>query len=111
VAAILRLLPSGIVGSELRLLLAGANPWWWLVAAGLFVAGWVAPLSAARSGVLIAAWLWPLLRWSSLGSRDAQSGTEAFVLTAPRGLVRQLPAAWLAGGDRARGRRAGPGRG
>jgi hypothetical protein len=92
-----RLLPPGIVGSELRLLVGGANRGWWLVACGLFVAGWVVPLAAARSGVLVAAWLWPLLRWSDLGARDARHGTEAFVLTAPRGLVRVLPAAWLAG--------------
>jgi hypothetical protein len=93
----LRLVPPGIVGAELRLLLAGANRWWWLVALGLAVAGWVAPLPAARSGVLVAAWLWPLLRWSDLGARDARNGTEAFVLTAPGALVRQLPATWLAG--------------
>lgn len=93
----LAFLPSGIVGSELRLLVGGAGRWWWLVAIGLAVAGWVAPLPAARSGVLLVAWLWPLLRWSDLGARDARNGTEAFVLTAPRALTRQLPAAWLAG--------------
>jgi hypothetical protein len=91
------MLPSGIVGSELRLLLGGANRWWSLVAVGLAVACWVAPLPAARSGVLLAAWIWPLLRWSDLGARDARNGTEAFVLTAPRALTRQLPAAWIAG--------------
>jgi hypothetical protein len=93
----LSFLPSGIVGSELRLLLAGAHPAWWAAAAGLALAGWVAPLPAARSGVLLVAWIWPLLRWSSLGARDARHGTEAFVLSAPHALTRQLPAAWLAG--------------
>ena len=95
--ALVSRLPSGMVGSELRLLLGGANGWWALVALGLVVAGWLAPLTAARSGVLIAAWLWPLLLWSSLGARDARDGTEAFILSAPRGLTRQLPAAWLGG--------------
>ena len=86
-----------MIGSELRLLLGGANRWWALVAAGLVFAGWVAPLAAARSGVLVGAWLWPLLRWSDLGGRDAKNGTEAFILSAPRTLTRQLPAAWSAG--------------
>lgn len=90
-------LPPGIVGAELRLLLAGANRWWILVAAGLVVAGWVAPLPAARSGVLLAAWIWPLLRWSDLGARDARHGTEALLLSAPGAVARQVPAAWIAG--------------
>ena len=90
-------LPSGIVGSELRLLLGGANRWWTLVAVGLGVATWLAPLPAAHAALLPAAWLWPLLRWSELGGRDARHGTEAFVLTAPRALTRQLPAAYAAG--------------
>ncbi len=90
-------LPRGMVGSELRLLLGGANRWWALVALGLVIAGWVAPLEAARSAVLLAAWIWPLLVWSQLGGRDASHGTEAFILSAPGSLTRQLPAAWLAG--------------
>ena len=90
-------LPRGIVGSELRLLVGGANRWWSLVALGLIVAGWLAPLTAAKSAVLLAAWIWPLLAWSQLGGRDARFDTEAFVLSAPGALTRQLPAAWLAG--------------
>ena len=90
-------LPSGIVGAELRLLLAGAHPAWWFVALGLALATWLAPLTLARSGFLVAAWTWPSLRWSQLGARDARNGTEAFVLSSPRVLTRQLPAAWLAG--------------
>jgi hypothetical protein len=86
-----------MIGSELRLLLGGAPLAWSLVAAGLILAGWIVPLGVARSGVLLAAWIWPLLRWSSLGARDARHGTEAFILSAPRALTRQLPAAWMAG--------------
>lgn len=90
-------LPRGMVGSELRLLLGGSNRWWALVALGLILAGWLAPLPAAKSGVLLAAWIWPLLVWSQLGGRDARFGTEAFILSAPGSLTRQLPAAWAAG--------------
>lgn len=90
-------LPRGMVGSELRLLLGGAPRAWSLVAAGLILAGWIVPLGVAHSGILLAAWIWPLLRWSSLGARDARHGTEAFILSAPRSLTRQLPAAWMAG--------------
>lgn len=90
-------LPGGLLGSELKLLVGGANGWWALGALGIAIACWIVPLAKAPATILVAAWIWPLLRWSSLGGRDAHAGTEAFVLTAPGALTRQLPAAWAAG--------------
>jgi hypothetical protein len=83
--------------AELRMLLKGL-PWWWLaVAAGLITASVFSPLEIVRRGLLPAAWIWPILLWSSLGSREARHDTRQMVFSAPHPLGRQLPAAWLAG--------------
>jgi hypothetical protein len=82
--------------AELRLLLKGQRWWWYTIAAGLFVAGLLVP-EEARKIVLPLAWLWPVLLWSSLGSREARFGTDGLVFSAAWPLQRQLPATWLAG--------------
>jgi hypothetical protein len=86
-----------LVVAELRLMLQGQRWWWYAGAAGLFVACLASPLSAGRSGVILAAWIWPLLLWSQMGSREARWSTGALLYSAPRTLGRQLPAAWVAG--------------
>jgi hypothetical protein len=79
------------------LLLQGQRWWWWAVALGLLIAGFAAPLDAARQFILPVAWIWPLLRWSELGGREARYGTGALVFSAARPLSRQLPAVWASG--------------
>jgi hypothetical protein len=86
-----------IVSAELRLMLKGKRWWWYLVAAGLAVACVFAPLDAARGGVLVAAWLWPIFVWSPMGSREARHATESLIFSSARALSRQLPAIWSAG--------------
>jgi hypothetical protein len=86
----------GLVASELRLMLKGLRWWWYLVAAGLMVASLVSP-SEAREGILIAAWVWPVLVWSQMGSREARYATQSLIFSTPRPLYRQLPALWTAG--------------
>ncbi len=105
VPAHLRPLPAGarrfsfpsLVGAETRLLLRGQRWWWWAVALGLLIAGFAAPLATARQFILPVAWIWPLLRWSALGNREARYGTTGLVFSAARPLSRQLPAAWASG--------------
>jgi hypothetical protein len=83
--------------AELRLLLKG-QPWWWYAgAAGLLIAGLVAAPDTARQIILPLAWIWPVLVWSGLGSREAHYATRPIVFSAPRPVWRQVPAAWLAG--------------
>jgi hypothetical protein len=48
-------------------------------------------------GVLLAAWLWPILIWSPMGSRESRHATQSLVFSSPRALQRQLPALWTAG--------------
>jgi hypothetical protein len=86
-----------LVAAELRLMMKGQRWVWYAVAAGLFVASLAAPLDVARGGILVAAWLWPILLWSRMGSREARCATGGLVFSCPRTLGQQLPAAWLAG--------------
>lgn len=86
-----------LVTSELRLMLKGLRWWWHLGAAGLLVAELASPTAEAREGVLLAAWLWPILIWSPMGSRESRHATQSLIFSAPRAIYRQLPAFWTAG--------------
>ncbi len=85
-----------MVLAELRLALHGISLWWYLVAAGLFAAGLFTPVSVSR-GFLIAAWIWPLLIWSAMGTRETRWRADQLVFSTAHPLRRQLPACWLAG--------------
>lgn len=86
-----------LVISELRLMLMGQRWWWYVVAAGLIIAELASPLSAAQQGVLVAAWIWPILLWSQMGCREARNATGPLLFSCERALTRQLPALWTAG--------------
>ena len=85
-----------MVLAELRLALHGVSLWWYLVAVGLFAASLFTPVSISR-GFLIAAWIWPLLIWSAMGTRETRLRTDQLVFSTAHPLRRQLPACWLAG--------------
>lgn len=86
-----------LVIAELRIMLKGKKWWWYVVAAGLSLACLFSPLESSRGGVLIAAWIWPILVWSSMGARERRNETEALIFSSARALPRQLPAVWTAG--------------
>ncbi|HKI00933.1 MAG TPA: hypothetical protein VKK31_03035 [Thermoanaerobaculia bacterium] len=86
-----------LLRAELRLLLKGQRWWWYAVALGLLIASIAAPIQSVRSVVLPLAWLWPILLWSALGTREARFATDGLVFSAARPLGRQLPAVWLSG--------------
>jgi hypothetical protein len=86
----------GLTRAELRLMLKDVSPWWYLVAVGLWIASLATPLAISR-GILVAVWIWPLLLWSRMGTRESCHQTSAFIFSAARSLQRQFPAAWLAG--------------
>src|SRR5262249_44629226 len=88
---------AALVAAEVRLLWRGAKRWWLIVAAGLAIAQLFAPIRISQQILLPVAWLWPVLLWSSLGSREKRNGTEGLVFASPRLLTRQWPATWLAG--------------
>ena len=88
---------GALVMAELKLLLRGARRIWLFVAAALLVAQLIAPPKLGQQIFLPISWLWPVLLWSSLGSREKRNGTEGLVFASPRLLTRQWPATWVAG--------------
>lgn len=83
--------------AELRLALQGRRWWWYAVVLGLLVAQFVAPLEAARGPLLGGAWLWCVLIWSAMGSRESRFATRGLLFSCSGILHRQLPACFLAG--------------
>ncbi|MER7701788.1 hypothetical protein ABTX81_02645 [Kitasatospora sp. NPDC097605] len=81
---------------EARMLFADASRWWWLAAAGLVAAGLAVPPGTGAGAVLPAAWIWPVLLWSRLGSRSAEYGLEALLGAYPAARARLL-AEWAVG--------------
>lgn len=88
---------GAVLAAELRLMLKGRSRWWLLVALGLLIGSFAAPAGEPRGKVLAFAWLWPVLLWSGMGTREAQNGTGPLIFSSESALSRQLPAMWLAG--------------
>jgi len=88
---------GGVLAAELRLMLKGRSRWWLLVALGLLIGSFVAPAGEPRGKVLAFVWLWPVLIWSAMGTREARDGTGPLIFSSARSLGRQLPAVWTAG--------------
>jgi hypothetical protein len=86
-----------LVVAELKLLLRGHAWWWYAGAAGAFLGCLFSPLESARSGVIVFAWLWPMLIWSQLGTREAMFSTGSLIFSAPHAVPRQLLATYAAG--------------
>jgi hypothetical protein len=86
-----------VLNAELRLLLKGQRWWWYVAAGGLIVACLVSPAENTRPFLLPYAWIWPVLIWSPMGSREARHNVQQFTFSSASPLWRQLPAQWLAG--------------
>ncbi|MFI0723248.1 hypothetical protein [Streptomyces sp. NPDC021224] len=85
-----------LYAAELRILVQGARWWWWSTAAVLTLTAFAATGSGATRFVLPAAWIWPVLLWSRLGSQAAEHRVDALLGAAPRPHRRVL-AEWAAG--------------
>lgn len=87
----------GVLFAELRMLLNGRRWWWWAITAGLNIAILGNSPSFVKPYLLPVAWLWPLAVWSGMGNRERKNHTYQMVFSSARPVLRQLPAAWLAG--------------
>jgi hypothetical protein len=86
-----------VLTAELKLLFKG-QPWWWYIAsAGLIIACLVSPAETTRQVILPYAWVWPVLIWSSIGSREMRHNVQQIAFSSTSPLWRQLPAQWIAG--------------
>ena len=81
----------GLVGAELRMVIAGQPAWWLLGLFGVVLAGLVNPEA------FVVGWLWPLAAWSTLGCRAERDGTLPLLLSTPGGVARPVLSAWGAG--------------
>ena len=87
----------GVLFAELRMLLNGRRWWWWAITAGLNFAILATPPSISKQFMLPIAWLWLLSILPEMGNRERKNNTSQMVFSAARPVLRQLPAAWLAG--------------
>ncbi len=83
--------------AEFRLAFKGVRWWWFALALALVLAGLAVQAEYVLLVVLPLAWIWPLMIWSGMGSREARHGVEQLVFSTPHPLARQLLAAWLVG--------------
>jgi hypothetical protein len=88
---------TAVLRAELKLALKGQRWWWYAGAAGLFLAGLLNQPQAVKEIVLPLTWIWPILVWSPLGTRESRFDTGGLLFSSARPLLRQLPATWLAG--------------
>lgn len=88
--------PGAMIVAEWKLMTRGLR-WWYVGPLAVVVMSIFMPLENLRHPVLAFAFLWPVLLWSRLGSRERRQGTEPIFFSSPRPLSRQLPAAWIAG--------------
>lgn len=86
-----------LVIAELRLMLKGQRWWWYGGAAGIVIGSLASPVEYSRGAWLLAAWIWPVLLWSQMGTREARYNTWALIFSSQGALQRQLPALWTAG--------------
>jgi len=89
--------PVRIFLAELCLFFKGIRWWWFILFAGLNVAGVLLPVESARGYLLPVAWILPLALWSPLGVREVRHHTDQLIFSAPHPLSRQFPLMWLAG--------------
>jgi len=91
-----------LLAGEVRILVQGTSHWWWLVAAALNAASLavpanlVKPAGASTALLLSAAWIWPVLIWSRLGTQRRENGLDTLLGAYPA-IYRQLAAEWAAG--------------
>jgi hypothetical protein len=91
-----------LLAGEMHILVAGTSRWWWLVAAALSAMSLAVPANIVKTSgtstalLLSAAWFWPVLIWSRLGTQRRENGLDTLLGAYPA-VYRQLAAEWAAG--------------
>ena len=88
---------GGLIAAELRITLKGLSRWWLLVVLILTALSLFVPLAGVKQFVVPIALVWPVLRWSPMGTREREFRTDALLFSAPRPVTRLLVAQWVAG--------------
>lgn len=85
------------VSAELKLMLRGLTRWWYVPWLALTAFAIFLPLEAVRLHVLPLVWIWPVLLWSPLGTRERRHGVDPILFSAPHPIGVQLAALWTSG--------------
>jgi hypothetical protein len=85
-----------LLRAELRLLLFG-RPRWFYVAAGFITLLSIVAPPGDGPPIAALAWVWPLLLWSELGTRNRTFHTQTLMYAAPEPRRAQFWMPWLAG--------------
>jgi hypothetical protein len=73
-------------------------PWWWYAGALVCIIGGLAsPVDEARRYWLPFAWLWPVVLWSGIGTRDIRHLTEPLLFSSSGAMGRQVTALAVTG--------------
>ncbi|MRN53955.1 hypothetical protein [Paenibacillus monticola] len=87
-----------LVYAEWRLMMKSASLAWYVVAGILFVLCLVFPVTTSAQWMIWPiTWIWPLVFWSGMGSRETRYQTQYLVASSPRFATRQLSAMWISG--------------
>ncbi len=86
-----------VLAAELRLALKGHHWFWYAVTIGLAAGQLAAPFEIARMYLTPLAMVWPLVIWSSMGTREARFNTGPMLISTPNPITHQLTALWLSG--------------
>jgi hypothetical protein len=82
---------------ELRLMVKGLGWWWYIIALGFIISGALVPIDILLRLILPITWIWPLIIWSKMGSRELYYRTNQYIFTAAYPLKHHLPISLLAG--------------
>jgi len=83
--------------SELRLMVKGLGWWWYVIALGFVISGVLVPIDILLRWILPFTWIWPIIIWSKMGSRELYYRTNQYIFTAAYPLKHHLPITLLAG--------------
>lgn len=82
---------------ELRLMVKGLGWWWYVITLGFIISGALVPIDILLRWIFPITWIWPLIIWSKMGSRELYYRTNQYVFTAAYPIKHHLPITLLAG--------------
>jgi len=94
---VLRFSLTNMIIAELRLALKGFHWVWYAIALGFVVLQIVTPFEIARQFFVPGAMIWPIVIWSSMGTRELHFNTGQLLFSSPEPVARQFPAVLLSG--------------
>jgi len=88
---------AAALAAELRLLVCTQKMWWFAALMGLNIAALVDPSDNRARLWFAAAFLWPMLIWSSMGTREKMHQMQQIMYAIAHPMGRLLPAIWVSG--------------